>query len=374
MAKFDLATRATHLVNMANATRTRRRANARSPWLAKPKLKTKSAKSRTKTKTKTRKFQNVPSVSTGLSYSKCLVKYKQMKGFATATKTAARDVFRVSDRFYATSLIGQQGAHNIYHQIPNGIVADNTGLLTLEHLKNLMAQCVRLDVNTENTFGVTPGKSNQKLWLDKLEVKTLYTNQGPGTVVMYIYDCIANSDRSSTPRVDWDVGLDDAEGTGVYTDSSTSANFGGRPTEMPFFNRCWKIKKISRIELHTGGSHQHTFTFNYNGLLPSQALLDDVGSNNIRGITCNQLLITHGVPVDNTNAFALNAGSSDVSIDQTKVVGTTTATAYTRLITSKPRKVYAINQLPPSNVMLNAFIQSEKDQTILNSFTTTNFA
>lgn len=322
-----------------------------------------------------RKFENVAPQATGMSFSRCVVKYPQMKGFTGALKMAPTDIYRISDRFYYTSLVGEQGAHNLYHYVANGVVPAHTGVLTVQHIQTLIARMVRTSGDAESTFGSKIGASLQRIWLNKMTVNTMYTNQGPGTMVMYIYDCIANSAKATLPRTDWDIGIDQAEGNSAWQDVSSGANFGSRPQENEYFNKMWKVKKVSRIELHTGGSHQHNFSFSYNGLLPIEEVGDRPITNNaIKGVTCNQLLIIHGTPVDNTNAFALNTGSSEVSIDQTKVVGTTTCTVYTKMLSSKAKKIYSTNQLPDSAALVAAFVQSEKDQAIVNSFITTNFA
>lgn len=320
------------------------------------------------------KYQNVKSPGTGLSYSTSRLVYPRMKKLNTILKiTAPQDVYRISDRFYYTSLIGQQGAHNLWNWTANGITGANDGLLTHEHITDLMARCVRTDSGSEAYLGLKTGAQDRQIWLDKLHVKTLYTNCGQGTVVMYLFDCIAKDAKATIPRTDWDLGIDMAEGNAAWADATNAGAFGSMPTENTYFNKMWKIIKTVRVEIHSGGSHQHEFTFSYNGLLPlieQQAGISNTARH--KGVTVNQLMIMHGMPVDNTNAFAA-IGTSEVSIDQAKIVGVTTHTAYARIVTRKPTKYYATNGLPTSGTMVNAFIQSEKAQTVLNSFAPTNW-
>lgn len=351
----------------SDARNKRRRSNY--PVAQRTRKRTKQNNSYTRTKKKT---QIVQAIGSGTSNSMNIVRYKPMKGYNNLKQDTMQDVWRISNRFYFTSLVGQQGAHQLWdwEVAPIGSLLTQTrnGILTRLHVNDLMAKCVRTRLEVLDTFLPEATNSIAELWLDRFDCSTMFTNQGPGSVVITIYDCIARKQTSTLPRTDWDQGINMEDGI----DQSDPTALGAKPTDSKYFNAHWKITKRTKIELATGRSHEHTYKFSYNGKLP---LLSTWNSNflNLPGLTHNQMIVMHGMPVDNTNAYT-QAGASEVSLDQTKIVGVSNYNFYTRFRTKKQPKIWGNTVLPTTGAMGAAFIQSENDQTVLNSFLTTNFA
>lgn len=330
--------------------------------------------SNTQTKTKRkRKTQSVKPIGAGTSNSYNVVKYKPMKGYKNLRQDTMQDVWRISNRFYFTSLMGSQGAHQLWdwESVAPGSLTTQTrnGILTRQHVNELMAKCVRTRFEINDAFVPETASSIAELWLDRFDCTTLFTNQSPGSVVITIYDCIARKQGSTLPRTDWDQGINMEEGQDV----SDPTALGSKPTDSKYFNANWKISKITKIELATGRSHEHTYKFSYHGKLPIATTWNALTAyTNLAGLTHNQMIVMHGMPIDNTNAYA-QVGGSEVSIDQTKIVGVSNYNFYTRMRLKKQPKIYGSSVLPTTAQMGAAYIQSENDQSVINSFIATNF-
>lgn len=235
-----------------------------------------------------------------------------------------------------------------------------------------MTACVRTRADFDNAFKLDAAQKSSigELWLDRFEASTLFTNQGPGALVITVFDVIARKTSSTLPRTDWDQGINMEEGM----DSSDPITLGAKPTDSKYFNSNWKITKTTKIELPTGRSHEHKYKFDYKGKLPISDTWNSASTfANLPGITHNQMIVMHGMPTDNTNSYTQIAGS-EVSVDQTKVVGICTYSFYTRFRTRKTPKITGNTTLPLTATMGAAYIQSENDQSVVNSFTATNFA
>lgn len=341
-------------------------------WAKQQKKSRKSSKSKTKTKTSANPLVNKPIMApdNGLSFSACKIKYPAMKGYMAVKRNTNQDVWSSTHRFYKTSPIGQQAAFSLYDHLNSTISANKPGLLTDNHFERLMEDCVRTTTAQQDYYGITL-HDDPLLWLDYMEVETIFTNQSPGLVILTLFDCVCRDAKAIDPYNDWNSGIQQAEGSGTLNDPTDPTIYGGLPYEAKLFNSRWRIKKTTMIELPTGRSHRHIMRFDYHGRLPMTEVRSSEGQT-YKGITQNLLAVIRGIPVDNTNAYAPVAGS-EVSTDQVKVIGVSTNRCYTRLSSAKQKKVYREQGLPLTGGMGAAYIQSENAQQVVNSYTVGNW-
>lgn len=300
----------------------------------------KKVKKRTdnRSKTKTKKFGPgvVQSTGHGISKSYSRLKYKPMKGLNWVSKTSNLDIFRTVNTNVFLSGTGRQEAHV-------GVT------LNAQRLKQLMIECQQTNSNALAAFGQTTNDISREFWLLSYQSKCTYTNQGPNTIQMNIYDLMYKNDvgynsilAQDNPTEVWQRGLKQEAGIDVaneFTDWSSS-----RPEDCKLFRQKFRILKKTEIEMHTGANHDHTFTFNYNGKVPVNKIEEMQGftSQGLRGISYVRMIVLRGMPTDD-NATWSDTGK--VTRARAKVIAIDEQIYKTRLTTAKGRHVSYNNLL-----------------------------
>lgn len=277
-----------------------------------------------------------------VSKSRCLVRYPKMKGYAI--KNANVDLTRKRSVHAGISRIGQQTFFNIQSEAGTG------------DCEGVYQQMIDTNVANRNTLLTSLEVNSYKLWLDYKTSTTTLTNQGPGTVELIIYDCIAKVDNCLNCNTAWSEGI--KEDGGLDSSQELILNPGSYPTDSKKFKSMWTVKKISKVRLGTGSNHIHTFTHVYNGLwnlARAREINKQYGATNtnMKGVSHQTWIVQRGMPVDNENRVqAFQPRTPDlqtgISINMGKVIAITNTTYKTRLLSSKARHVSYPGFLPDS--------------------------
>jgi len=254
-----------------------------------------------------------------------------MKGFDAVLKAATKDLIQDDFVGLITCAAGKQGSKCI------GNGADGLDL-SFNDIPTMWYNINHNNATQEQLADIT--QRERKLWMHTFEKTMLFKNQGPTTAVMYLYDIVLkkNAKHTSTtgnnplPREDWNNGLIIQQGLGT---TPSRDYWGSRPTDSNLFRRNWTIKRIRRIEMGSGRTHEHIFKFNYHGLLP---LADgEENSMGFPGVTNTVLAVVHGTPTDATTD---HTSATHTSLDLCKIVVTGHYRVYLSPVTSKSKITY----------------------------------
>lgn len=306
----------------------------------------------------TLKTRTIQSPAAGLSFTYTPIKYKRMKG---NLKNAQVDV---RSGQFSGAWISDFG-----RQYQDSIGPKNQMGLTYDHLVDIFNASLQTQggFSGDNQIALPVLRNNphlqRKMWLDSYETTTIYTNQSPGTAVIYIYDLIANKTDVGKPFDSYKDGLLQAQGILPAT-SVDPLTWNIKPEDVALFKRSWKIKKKRRIELASGRAHQHVFKFDYNGWVSLAATNDGVGQHEVlKGITCAQFCIVHGLPTD---ASATATAAAEITLDRVKIIACASTKVKTRYLDTKQKvNEYSHNfAYAPSAAMIQA---EDSAGTVLNN-------
>lgn len=102
---------------------------------------------------------------------------------------------------------------------------------------------------------ISGSNNTARLYLDQCNSTFRFTNQGITALWITLYHIVCRKDNSTftTCANAWQTGIqDESGGASAYT------HFGSIPTSSVSFNSYFKIKRIHKVALQAGASHEHT--------------------------------------------------------------------------------------------------------------------
>ena len=318
------------------------------------------ARSATRTKTK-RKYGHgvVQSTGHGISKSYSVTKYKPMKGLNHVRQNTNLDIFRSVNTNTFLAPTGRQvvGVH-----------------VTIgpSRLKQLIIESVSTQVAAYATFGQANRDISRDFWFMNYKSKCTYTNQGPNTIQMEIYDLMYKTDvaydnilpgGNSTPNEVWERGLKQEAGIDSAQEFRQWSSSG--PEDCKLFRQRFKILKKTQVEMHTGANHEHNFTFSYNGKVPMNKIEEMQSFNNqaLKGISYVRMVVIRGMPTDDDATWS----EGTVTRARAKVISIDEQIYTTRLATAKGRHIAYNNVL--EDEMENTYNQNPDGQGIADTVT-----
>lgn len=290
----------------------------------------KMASSRTKTKTKTKnKRQVISNENANISKSKCFLKYPPMKMIKKGN--APKDVYRYRLSGSTVGALGRQAY---------GVVVSMT---SADEIKQSFLQSIDTTTAAQTAMAPNANSEVRKIYMDYAKAETHITNQGPSSVFISMYDCIARVDNAYNPNDAWNIGL--TQERGITGTEEGIDNVGARPEDVKYFASQWKILKKTEITLGTGANHVHKVHHSYNGLLNYNKAIQlisqtGVGRAIIKGLTIVSFMVVTGMPVDSINTTTTTTPDvGTVTTNMSKIIHITNYEYGTRLLSVKARHV-----------------------------------
>nr|WAE42460.1 MAG: capsid protein [Cressdnaviricota sp.] len=168
-----------------------------------------------------------------------------------------------------------------------------------------------------NINAVIPSATNfatQKVVLETAQVVSYFTNQTTAPISMTVYDVMARRDMpqstpdsyANNPISLWEQGMIQQGAGGL------SVNVGGTPFQSPLMCQAWQIKKVSKIQLPQGGTHEHRVHLDVNRTI--NYALTNFGDEYFKNLTYFQIYVIHGFPV-NSGSFPRQVSTSTAEVD-----------------------------------------------------------
>jgi len=279
---------------------------------------------------KTTKLNMITS-ATGMTNSHHRITYKQNKQAKFYKTVGNVSTHQQIDTFGCTSLIRQQGVHDIacFGHGTTGIGVNGPLISTLFNTAQLNAAG---DSSTGVVWTASNVTQGYKVMLDSFHQEIVVTNQSQCDVKVILYLCMSKtSSASSTPRTDWQDGLaDNRAGLGL---AAVQQFPGARPFCSKQFNMNWKVVKKQDILMGSGATHIHNENVKLNRIIDMEYA--DTFTK-IRGITYCWMLICQG-------QIASGADSNNINYAPTELITAVTTTCKTRLVSSNARNIAQVD-------------------------------
>lgn len=151
-----------------------------------------------------------------------------------------------------------------------------------------------------------------KMFYEKMEIKTTFTNQDLATAYVTLYEITPRFHIPSgtyNPFELWDYGLELQSPTGASNDHYRDAY--AKPFESEIFCLYYKVEKVVNFELQQGQSHCHEVTHYIHKAIHGGITL---GFQGYRDITKYCLRVISGTPLNDLNNKAL-VSTSSIAVD-----------------------------------------------------------
>lgn len=158
-------------------------------------------------------------------------------------------------------------------------------------------------------------QNTAKFFLKQCKGEIMITNQTNDLVNMTLYDVVARRDSSVGYEYDpvsaWENGIADAGVSNGYR------TVGNTPFGVPLFTTFWKVLKVTKVDLHSGGHHRHTVLIKPQRIL-SREIWAGTGlgsasySSCIGGVTHYTVAVCHGYPVHVTGGTSVSTAKGQI--------------------------------------------------------------
>lgn len=266
----------------------------------------------------------------GTTHSHYSHENKVMKDWVSSIKGLPKDIVK----YYASGISKSQ--YGIQQ------VLDMNRFLDAKEILDIFNQCIDTNVALRAALSTDASEFDKKLWLHNFSAETLISNMGPGTVNLIIYDlqCIEDCNEIMEPSRAWQAGISNS--AGINPAEELLINWPGKPYDSTVLRKYWKIVKTTKVEIHTGRTHEHKINVKYNGLLPylkANEIFNNSGSagerGHFRGVTHVSMIVHYGMPASD-GTFS---GFEPPVLDRTKLAIITSKSFQSSLINFKSRHV-----------------------------------
>lgn len=212
-----------------------------------------------------------------------------------------------------TFLSGEQQAFDVTSYF------NSAGATEIFHMGRLLGQDLLALQDAMEATAANQGSAGnataltRKILIEKVFTTYTFKNTTNVPLRMVLYDCVCRRDGTSTqtPLAAWQLG-DTHEGV-TYPVGTTNANTqnvrfpGSTPFQSEQFCQYYKVRKVTKFELHPGSIHRHTMYTKPGGLMSAEYI------NNFqeyKGLSSSLLAVVTGGVVDDTVSFV---GTSNVT-------------------------------------------------------------
>jgi len=320
-----------------------------------------TGKARRRQNRKTKRSFSSPVIDngSGITRSNAMLKYSKMK--KVSIRDTNQDIYR--DRAVGT-IICKTGRTELGAV---GTYLDTTMCLITA------GQAEETNSDFKNVFTRTAGDQGRRFYIENVHVDTVFTNMGAATVCREIFDFVAKVDHAESVETCFTRGL--ADNAGINATNELITNVGSNVFDSKLVKRHWKSIGYKKVFLGTGRHHNHIFTHKYNGLIPTEKIIDQgerFGGNVVlKGITTATWIKITGLPGDSVKTVGPQGepGVGIVSTLNAKVCYVSHYTVKSRFIAVKGRHVAYPNQLlqPTSMYGQNQDGQGGFDQGVANT-------
>jgi len=154
--------------------------------------------------------------------------------------------------------------------------------------------------------------NTRKILMQDFQGIIYMTNQSKAPLALDIYDLVPRRDiptSGNDPIQTWEQGLVDA---GAIPTSGYSFNYnlpGSTPFISPAFCQKWLIKKVTKVEMPQGSTHEHRVHHEINRMINQEMLNDLVYVKGLTGVT---LFVQRGFPADDGGTVSLASTALDL--------------------------------------------------------------
>jgi len=161
-----------------------------------------------------------------------------------------------------------------------------------------------------------PGKPETKrIVLESCQVVSYITNAGTNPMSFDIYDLVARHDMTeqglsgpNEPIAIWDIGMTQ-QGTGTGTTNVV----GVTPFQSPAFCQAWLVKRVSKVQLAQGATHEHRASIrpnlNFNNARTTE------GNQWYKNMSYISFVVARGFPVDQGAGVSLQISTAPAQLD-----------------------------------------------------------
>lgn len=190
---------------------------------------------------------------------------------------------------------------------------NHPSMWNVNDIKLLFSQA---NILSNNTNSDVPNPNTQKIYLKKATFELMITNQTNDPVHCTIYDCQARRDEQTNvnyynPGAAWHTGA-----SADMFNTNTDVVVGSTPFSMQSFVEHYQVQKVTTVDLHTGGHHQHRvvskpmIAFSYEIV----EALNSSASSAVRNLTSFPMVVIHGFPA-NDSTTKTQISTNNVGVD-----------------------------------------------------------
>lgn len=186
---------------------------------------------------------------------------------------------------------------NIYSYSSAGVVFQNTSGLQTASVVGVSNNGIDLRAISQVIVPTSDaGYKTNQIMIRNCSVETLFTNQGPTSVRLWLYDIVPRRDVSNgisgfDPVNCWATGITDS--TNGETDTYTW--YGSKPKDSPLFRQYYKVVKSKCIIIPAAGHHVHKVYIDCKRLMNYEVFRD---LNYLKNLTYLTLVVAHGMPLN----------------------------------------------------------------------------
>lgn len=259
--------------------------------------------------------------------------HRTRKRFLKGFKKIAAPTFMnsaITSRFSPPTTSGEQGVHLLPSWQGSALGAElpQFGVGMLNDINNALA-AIEPTTATQNSAGNTTALT-RKIMVKFVSTAYNIKNVTNVPIRVILYNCVARRDQQATYRPDqaWTGGVQDEFVTlpsGVAPTNAQASNMpGATPFQSQQFCQYYKVRKVTKFELHPGSLHVHRVTTKPGGLLSSEYFRN---FQLYRGLSSFVMMVVTGGIVDNAVGFGPSVvTTSDYAIDvvtETRIEATT---------------------------------------------------
>lgn len=280
--------------------------------------------------------------------------YKKMSNLGTsevyATDTIQSDWNRQGVYVFAPHFIG--GIPTTSNQITS---VANDACLKYLNTANSASSSAMLQTNARD----------YKCFIEGASQTILFTNQAPTSVNFEIYDLVAKvTSDYKDPAAVWEAGADNIEIAGG-TFPKIQYPYA-KPTISKAFNCAWKIKKVTKVELAAGRSHEHLHMSKINKIVDTEYAYQ---FGMLKDVTTVTMIVLRGGLGDNQN----NRGPGTVGYTVSKLICAYKTAYKMRILQDTPRQLKLASYFTypePTSV----FVQDEGSGAVTDTKVPTTYA
>lgn len=214
--------------------------------------------------------------------------------------------YTVNSQDVLQSTTGLQGTQSV----------GNYNIFTQYTLNKILGACA----NQLSVYGGDYRSNAINCFVKSAFMETQLLNSSNGVVRMQIWDCMARrdcyEDRTGiqmSPVYCWADGIKEQTASGTGQEVGT---VGARPTDSNEFNKYWKVKRVTYLELAPGQVHYHRIHYRINRRITND-IVQNTALWGVKGWTLVPMFVFYGEPINDNAGGVTVAGTKILTITNT---------------------------------------------------------